>query len=350
MSYSGSGASSSKSAGSGASSSKSAGSGTSSSKSAGSGDNKNTGSTTVSCDDFDTSLSAKESISTFSYSVEASTSDASTWSSTLESAILSASAAVLLVCDSRSLRLRLLQEGSASSIGALSSDPVDSIISDTCSAGTGNSCTLMEGGMTIFYTSASADSTLYENELLIAIKSAMDSGILNDSAPGIISVKYLGPEPTDLAGAVGPEQGDDGSLDDTSKLFIIFGSVGIALLALVVVRRRSQRDAEDSVSDYSKSRIAMVVEDGYFDDDKNHVSSPGTVNTSLTGIPEGDEDDNSLDYRGPQYNDLGRTHSTLDVHRCSSATCTKCVERNQIQFIPTPRAPGNDDYSESSSI
>jgi hypothetical protein len=303
----------------------------------------------VTCDDTSTSEFAKESISAFSYSVEATTSDAEKWSSALESAILSAASSALLPCDRRNLMLRSLQEGSSSPVGALSSDPTDTPNSDSCSALAGNSCTVMDGGMTIYYTSSSADSTLYENELLAAIKSAMDSGILDDSAPEIVAVKYLGPQPNTFASAGAEAQGDSGELNDLSKIAIIIGSVGVALLALVAVRRRAQRDAEDSVSDYSKSRIAMVVEDGYFDDEKDVIGSPKTVNTTLTGIPEGDEDD-SLEYKEPQYNDLGRTHSTLDVHRCSSATCLKCSHKNQIRFIPTPRAPHTDDFSETSSI
>jgi len=309
-------------------------------------DQKNVDNSVVVCEGFDKDVSPKESTVDFSYSVESvpgTTKD--DWLDQVEGDILSTLSESMLPCLGSRLKLRYLQEGSASLVGGLSSDPVDVETSACTPATEGNACTSMDGSMTIYYVSADADDSYYKDELLTLVKTNMDDGKF-DSKNDVVSVKYVGPELSNFSSAVVEDNQGNGSdgLSTGAQAGIIGLAVCLALLALVIVRKRSQQDSDDSVSDYSKSRIAMVVEDGYFEEEQ--VRSPGTVNTTLTGIPEGDEED-SMEYKEAQYNNLGLQHSGVDVHRCNSATCPKCSQRNQISFIRTPRAPV-DDYSESS--
>ena len=269
------------------------------------------------------------------------------WLQALEDEILEVASASLLSCGRRLISARRVQEQSGG-IGAISADPTDGAIGDCEVEDTDVTCTEIEGAMTLYYTSEDAEISLYENMLFTALKSAMDSGVLDDAADEIIVVEYLGPELSSISNVVveDDDDGDGGVLSKAEKASIVVSAICLALLALFVLRRKSQQeDAEDSLSDYSKPRRAIVVEDGYFD-------SPGgkTVNTHLSGIPEGDEESDSMEFKEPQYNDLGRDHSTLDVHRCTSATCPRCTRKNQIKFIKTPISPPKDDFSETSSI
>jgi len=266
----------------------------------------------------------------------------------LEDDILAVASASLLSCERRLISARRLDQEEIGGIGAISADPTDGASGECEGEGPDVTCTIIEGAMTFYYTSADADISFYENMLFTVLKSAMDSGVLDDAAEEIIVVEYLGPEPSSFSSLVGEDNddGDDGVLSKAEKASIVVSAICLALLALFVLRRKSQEeDAEDSLSDYSKPRRAIVVEDGYFD-------SPGgkTVNTHLSGIPEGDEESDSMEFKEPQYNDLGREHSTLDVHRCTSATCPRCMRKNQIEFIKTYASPPKDDFSETSSI
>jgi len=219
---------------------------------------------------------------------------------------------------------------------------------------------VMDGGMTIVTNSADAD---FSNDLRKAIQSAMNSGILNDAAPEIIKVTYLGPEPVVFSAAVvEDEEEDTGGMALLPQVMVIAGAILLALLALVVVRRKMSQNANDeysgnsnddmsSVSNMSKNRLAMVVEDDWFDKgagSPNSVRTRQTANSTLGGIPEGDEDDGDS-YVAANYNNLAGAHSGMDVHRCTSAMCEKCNAGSQIRFVPTPRAP-RDDFSETSSI
>lgn len=296
----------------------------------------------------------------FTYMVEATTIDTSVWVDPLEEGILSAAAsAAMIYCDGDA---RFLQEmGGDYKILGVQGAPTDVAALDQSPCEGSEGCVVMDGGMTLVTNSADAD---FDNDLRKAIQSAMNSGILNDAAPEIIKVTYLGPEPVEFSAAV-QEDGDDeeSGLGVGGQIGVIVCAVALALLALFVVRKKmSQNENESfansgddmsSVSNMSKNRLAMVVEDDWFDNNNkggspNSVRTRQTANSTLGGIPEGDEDDGDS-YVAASYNNLAGAHSGMDVHRCSSAMCERCNGGSQIRFVQTPRAP-QDDFSETSSI
>lgn len=281
--------------------------------------------------------------------------------------------------------------GSTSNVIGAEGLPVDTVDNESaCVSGTsdsGNTCWPINGKMTQ-YLNANATRFLKEEDAteepaalseevsnaLSVLQKAMEDGSINDAHPDIVRMTFIGArgtgETVESPGAI-EQDTSDGSEDTVSGLgagIIAISALLVGAVALLAVRkyRKNQLDKKyddmenkdveefdegyddgtremdfatvsvgDAVETSNKQRMAHVVgeADSVYDGGQGMYGSPGH---GPYGATQSESPDSQSSYIPPSASALNRQHSTVNVHKCTSATCEICAQRrNEPRFLST---------------
>ena len=109
----------------------------------------------------------------------------------------------------------------------------------------GDSCVVVSGELTL-YSSDNESASSEEDSVKGAIKTAMNSGSLDDSHSDIVKVTFLDVAPK--ANTNSATGSDYGSLNDSTLIYAIAGALLGALLVLTVIYRQKKRRGKDEAT------------------------------------------------------------------------------------------------------
>ena len=175
-------------------------------------------------------------------------------------------------------RVLVTEEGS--NMHSVSNIPEDKIADDQSNCETAD-CYVIEGAMTMTSNSEEDEESLVRS-LLTVVKNAIESGALDNVAPGM-SVEYIGPDPGVIDTArINDFEEDEPESDNLNangwSVVVIFGTVGLVLVAVFMIRRRRHQEQSDEWSEVdsvpssqsletsSAERAAIVVNEGCFEE------------------------------------------------------------------------------------
>ena len=263
--------------------------------------------------------------------------------------------------DTRALAPRRLQ---AVGISSLPEDKPRGDILCTPATNPSNTGYVVEGAMTVMHID-SDDAGITEDALRSSVRDAMDNGDL-ESIETVERVTYLGStleEVYDVPGvtaATTPEDATAASNDPVAESKSILGAaVGVSLAAafillmlLLIRKKRGDSHTEDekagAANGLGMELDEMSHEDGWDGDDvengmtnqdesgsfhlgRYHYHSDGrryySKNCSVCAemiAQYGEELYQESSFSRADSKDLSKTHSAVDVHNCTSATCLRC--------------------------
>jgi len=245
-------------------------------------------------------------------------------------------------------------------------NPIDEVDDDhdciASSVPSDNTCRAMHGEMLLYIEPDHINEIeVIVTQALSGIQSAMSSGEFENSLLGIYKVTFIGTriEPgvtdeIDLAAAIGSQPLEEENEKSISTLGALFASAacvaGAAALAtaFVLYRRITSNKVDlnddesefqannwESESDYdAASRVS-------FDDDCGRTRAVRfqEVNGQIIGRFDcGGSFDLTEEYKHPEPGSPGVRSTTMDVHKCTSATCEKCANGNKrTRFVSASR-------------
>ena len=321
-------------------------------------------------------ITITENVEVVSFDYEVETLDVADISALLidlERYITDLAAPEALKCDEKPIRDTTFHE-----IVGMIDSPIDTVDNDvSCSSGVsqGNACWPINGAVSLYLQNDAQSSrklasdggdveSVTAQEVLAIIKELMMSGDLNDIHPDVVNVLFIGTRDNNNDNGESPgfavEEGNTSDGDNMiSGLGISIACIAaalVAILAFLVVRRRSrendvsyvkkgeEEDFEDgprnfdfntvatSIPDEKFRRVAHIIgeADSQYDGDQSHYGSPHRTHNTLS-----EESDASCIL--PNSDNLNRVHSSMNVHKCTSATCEICNRRKGagVQFLST---------------
>ena len=270
--------------------------------------------------------------------------------------------------DSREPNRRRLQ---AVGISSLPEDKSLSDISCTPTTNPSNTGYVVEGVMTVMHTEGD-DFDATEDALRSSVRDAMDSSDL-ESIETVERVSYLGSTLEEVykvpgvAAATTTKDPTTASDDPVAESKSILGTaVGVSLAAafillmlLLIRKKRTDSHTEDekagAANGLGMELDEMSHEDGWDGDD---VENGGLINQDESGsfhlgryhyhsdgrryyskncsvcaemiAQYGEELYQESSFSRADSKDLSKTHSAVDVHNCTSATCLRCNNNNNM--------------------
>lgn len=128
------------------------------------------------------------------------------------------------------------------------------------SVGEGNSCVVVSGEMTL-YSSDEASAGSDGETVKTAVKTAMDSGSLDDAHDEIIKVTYLDIEPKANENENSATGGNYGSINDNTLAYAIGGGIlGALLVAAAVYRQKKKGGKDEADTQFGGSEVSPSPE------------------------------------------------------------------------------------------
>ena len=224
-----------------------------------------------------------------------------------------------------------------------------------------STCRAMHGEMYIYIDDHHVNEVeVLVTEALSGIQAAMIAGEFENVLLGIEKVTFIGTriensdvDGGDLAAAVGsqPLDNDDGkdSMSTFGALFTSAACVAVvaALATAFVLYRRMTSNKHNLDEDDDSDFQANQWETGSDCDAASRVSFDNDygrtravrfeeVNGQIIGrFDSGGSFDVTEQYNEPSPRSPSQRSSTMNVHKCTSATCEKCVVQNKrTKFVP----------------
>ncbi len=326
--------------------------------------------------EFNDTVTITENVEVVSFDYEVETLDVKDISALLidlERYITDLAAPEALKCDDEAISNTTFHE-----IVGMIDSPIDTVDNDVpCASGIsqGNACWPINGAVSLYLQNDAQSSrrlasdgedveSVTSQEVLAIIKDLMMNGDLNDIHPDIVNVVFIGTRDSNNDNIESP--GLVVEEDNTSEADNMISGLGIsiaciaaalvAILAFLVVRRRSRendvsyvkKDEEEDFEDGSRNfdfntvatsipdekfrRVAHIIgeADSQYDGDQSLYGTPHRTHNTLS-----EESDTSCIL--PNAENLNRVHSSMNVHKCTSATCEICNRRKGggVQFLST---------------
>jgi hypothetical protein len=175
-----------------------------------------------------------------------------------------------------------------------------------------NNCFVIKGGMSVAIEEGDSPNAISEEVLGIVENVMTNDELLSDDTPEIEKITYIGDingEEDDDGGGAVITPIDNGDLQRERNVDgIIIGSsfAALAILLFAILYRRRKKESDEI--EISETPFGIEV-------------FAGATNGSFVA---------------PDSFDLGKETSAMDVHHCTSQTCTKCYRDPRVQFVPAP--------------
>jgi len=283
---------------------------------------------------FDFESDENSSIVQYHYTVEtsASVTDPSEYLSALEQRLLEKVANVVLAhcLEGEDIRRSLTRSQTttfqrrrslhtprrlAAAVGVCSLPDDEYLSQETCipEENPSNNCFVIKGYMSVAVEEGESSTAITE-EMLGIIEGAMaNDELLSEDTPEIEKITFIGDLPDggdDDGTVVVPINTGDLNKDKNDIDGIIIGSslAALALLLFAIFYRRRRKDSDEVDLEVSETPFGIEI-------------FAGKTNGSFVG---------------PDSFDLGKETSAMDVHHCTSQTCTKCYRNPRVQFVTAP--------------
>jgi len=277
--------------------------------------------TSVSCPNYDSNTENR--VLNFKYSVQTSIEDDPVdWRESLEYVMLETISEYLLDCPSSDFRFSNMYSDvrnlSVDGCSSVNSAPVDVILGDKSCAATelgSKSCIVMQGQLTI--TAADLTDEKMDVALQLILDAMNNNEYIDERNPEVIKVEQYAETTQSAATATTEENSNLWGLLIALIAFLIL----LICASVITKMRRSQSDEKDLDFDMTTT-----------DDDTLDL---GDESPDLpTAVILGDDDNWVNDVEGYQdndhheiadFNNLGKNHSNLNVHKCNSVLCGICL-------------------------
>jgi len=285
--------------------------------------------TFVSCPNYDPD--AEDSVIQFRYSVQTTIeNDLGDWIDSLEYVMLKYLSKSLLDCSSPEFSITNGSRRSLSVEGctSASSTPKDNILQDKFCINTepgSKSCTVVQGQLTI--TLADATDEKQNDALNVIIEGMTNDDYIGQDHPELIKVDiYYESSASALVNIYPEEDEDDSNL--LAWLLALLAFLTFIILFFFITRKYRSRSNDDNLKEDDLDFNMDIT-----DDDTTDIE-----NDSPTSFVLGDKDSWVNDVEGyqdvdqhevPDFNRLGKDHSSLNVHKCNSVLCEICLASRQ---------------------
>jgi len=171
------------------------------------------------------------------------------------------------------------------------------------------------------------------------------------SVPGLLNIgdAEVVRDPTATGGTSGiagtsDRLEDDDGIGPIGWTSMAVGALALLLLLLLFAKAKESRSTVEHVylDDDDSEYMKEIDNETVVESDLNSPSRTYLMEETDGSIASAWGLDSKL--RSPNYGQLGKAHSTMDVHNCSSATCHICAERNRnrdLEFVPTGPPPSS---------